>query len=165
MGALPFIMQYIPLTLTADAVMEVDPSICYMSDKDGMTALHHAAANDVEFRFKNIMKLVKIMLRHCPDCWEVTDHQGRNFLHIAAHNKNYHVLKFVLNEISSDLVADTILGMKDNNGKTPCQTFNSIVESNPRWQCRNWFAVTLNSYETDLNKQVRISFSHTRLLG
>ncbi|KAI3868174.1 hypothetical protein MKW92_017007 [Papaver armeniacum] len=144
-----------------DAVMEVDPSVCYMPDKDGMTALHHAAANDVDYRFKSVMKIMRIMLQHCPDCWEVIDHQGRNFLHVAAHNNNSHVLKYVLNEISSDLMVDAIIGMKDEKGQTPCvigETFYSIILSNPRLQWRDWLGLGLDMYESALNKQVRKSF-------
>ncbi|RZC47687.1 hypothetical protein C5167_040615 [Papaver somniferum] len=148
--------HYIPLTLTADAVMEVDPSICYMSDKDGMTALHHAAADETFYR--STVKIMKTMLGHCPDCWEVLDNEGRNFLHVAAHNNNSHVLKYVLNEISSDLMVDTMLGMKDKKGQIPYdigETFFRIIVSNPRLslQWRNWYGLSLNSYETYLNKQ------------
>ncbi|RZC64151.1 hypothetical protein C5167_025878 [Papaver somniferum] len=141
-----------------DAVMEVDPSVCYMSDKDGMTALHHAAAKEVfgSWSSKEVIKIMKLMLGHCTDCWEVLDNQGRNFLHLAAQNNNSHVLKYVLNEISSDLILETIIGMKDQNGKTPCLTgeeFYPIIVSNPRLEARDWFGVSFNLWEIDLNKQ------------
>ncbi|MCL7045880.1 hypothetical protein MKW94_016298 [Papaver nudicaule] len=114
-----------------DAVMEVNPSICYMTDKDGMTALHHAAARD----YWESVPLIKIMIRHCLDCWDVLDNEGRNFLHVAAHNKNSDVLKYVLNDISSDLVVETIINTIDKHGKTPCQItgkFRNILLSNAR---------------------------------
>ncbi|XP_026385136.1 serine/threonine-protein phosphatase 6 regulatory ankyrin repeat subunit B-like [Papaver somniferum] len=47
-----------------DAVVKVNPSVCYVSDKDGMTALHHAAAKDAQYW--DSKKIMKIMLRHCP---------------------------------------------------------------------------------------------------
>ncbi|XP_026460991.1 uncharacterized protein LOC113362531 [Papaver somniferum] len=112
-----------------DAVMEVNPSVCYISDKDGMTALHHAAANG-DYGSINAMKK---MIQHCLDCWEVLDNKGRNFLHVAAQYNNSNVLKYVLNEISSDTVVETIIRMKDKNGKEPCQmhpNFSYILSRN-----------------------------------
>ncbi|KAI3955349.1 hypothetical protein MKW98_018450 [Papaver atlanticum] len=116
-----------------DAVMQVNPSVCYVSDKDGMTALHHAAAA-ANGDYGSI-NAIKKMIQHCLDCWEVLDNKGRNFLHVAAQNNNSDVLEYVLNEISSDLVVETIIRMKDKNGKEPCQmhpNFSYILSRNTR---------------------------------
>ncbi|KAI3948276.1 hypothetical protein MKW92_035264 [Papaver armeniacum] len=126
-----------------DAVMKVDPSVCYMPDKDGMTALHHASKHSPWSKhapWEN-KEMMKTMLRHCPDCWQVLDNEGRNFLHVAAYDKNPEVLKCVLNEISSDLVVDSITGMKDKNGKTPCELsyeFLKIIKLHNRGKQHTW---------------------------
>ncbi|KAI3840881.1 hypothetical protein MKX03_010009, partial [Papaver bracteatum] len=144
-----------------DAVLKVDPSVCYMSDKDGMTALHHAAAKDAQNWDSEVLK---IMLRHCMDCWEVLDNQGNNFLHLAAQNRNFHVLNYVLEEIISDLAVYTILTKKNKNGETPgviSNVFSKILESNARVQRigrYEWSLCDGNTFgcvEIDLNIQVR----------
>ncbi|KAI3902904.1 hypothetical protein MKW92_014450 [Papaver armeniacum] len=150
------------------AVLKVNPSVFYMFDKDGMTALHHAAATDVG-SWSSKVEIMKIMLRHCMDCWEVIDNQGNSFLHIAAQNNNSNVIAFVLKEITSDLAANIIIGTKDKNGKTPAQInteFSKILNSNARMRRiqRNWsqtYGISFDSYESHLNKQVRISFFST----
>ncbi|KAI3899837.1 hypothetical protein MKW92_029330 [Papaver armeniacum] len=142
------------------AIMEVDPSVCYMRDKDGMTALHLVAVDDVPW----IKETMEIMLRHCPDCWEVLDNEGRNFLHVAAQNRNFAVLEYVLNEISSDLAVDTITGMKDKKGRTSCevsQGFLEILRSNTRVKQIDWYGIGFMYYERLMNKQVRTSLFTT----
>ncbi|RZC64148.1 hypothetical protein C5167_025886 [Papaver somniferum] len=148
-----------------DAVMEVDPSVCYISDKDGMTALHHAAAADVGpssiTESQGIKEIMKIMLRHCMDCWGVVDNRGDNFLHIAAQNNNSYVLEFVLKEINLDLAVNAIIGTKNKYGRTPAQInteFFKILDSNARmrgiWRSRSSaYGISFKSYETPLNKQ------------
>ncbi|KAI3866161.1 hypothetical protein MKX03_008765 [Papaver bracteatum] len=96
-----------------DGVMKVNRSLCYLPDKDGRTALHHAAANGGRQR----IKAMKIMLKHCMDCWEVLDNEGNNFLHVAAHNNRCSVLRYVLSDISSDWVVETIISTRDKIGK------------------------------------------------
>ncbi|RZC47685.1 hypothetical protein C5167_040620, partial [Papaver somniferum] len=147
-----------------DVVLKLDPSVCYMSDKDGMTALHYAAAKDAQsWESDEVLSndVMKIMLRHCMDCCEVLDNEGRNFLHLAAQNNNSHVLNFVLKEISSDLTVYAILRKKNKNGDTPAamsNVFYEILESNARMQRigRDWFrgeGYNFKYLENDLNIQ------------
>ncbi|KAI3915797.1 hypothetical protein MKX01_013253 [Papaver californicum] len=93
-----------------DAVIKVDPSICYMSDKDGMTALHHAA------RLDRRINVLKKMLERCMDCWQVLDNKGRSFLHVAVENNQLGVFDYVVDEISSVLEVEAIISMKDKQG-------------------------------------------------
>ncbi|KAI3942298.1 hypothetical protein MKW92_024123 [Papaver armeniacum] len=128
---------YSDYTGFVDGVMKVNPSLCYLPDKDGRTALHHAAAKGGRQR----IKAMKIMLKHCMDCWEVLDNEGKNFLHVAAHNNRCSVLRYVLSDISSDWVVETIISTRDKNGKTPCEMteeFSSILSSSTRVKRNNW---------------------------
>ncbi|KAI3868211.1 hypothetical protein MKX03_022894 [Papaver bracteatum] len=102
-------------------LLEVDPSIGYIQDKDGMTALHHVAMGIYYNRNRSAQEhigFIENVIQRCPDCWELVDNEGRNFLHVAAKNKRLKIIKYVFDKKSAYMV-DNLIRSRDNYGNTP----------------------------------------------
>ncbi|KAL5714788.1 hypothetical protein ACHQM5_016700 [Ranunculus cassubicifolius] len=76
------------------------------------TSLHHAAS-------VGEVSVVQDILRWCPNCAEIVDTEGRNFLHIAAEFKQYYVVRYVCD---SNVIPITVLNQSDRYGYTPLHT-------------------------------------------
>ncbi|KAI3846265.1 hypothetical protein MKW92_026198 [Papaver armeniacum] len=104
-------------------LLDVDPSAGYIKDKDGMTALHHAAGgNDNATLYRRSDKFIENVIRRCPDCWELLDSKGRNFLHVAAKNRRFSAIKYVF-DLKSNYMANNLISGRDEHGNTPWDLF------------------------------------------
>ncbi|KAI3900197.1 hypothetical protein MKW92_026754 [Papaver armeniacum] len=92
----------------------------YIQDKDGMTALHHAATRIYDNHHSHLSNndFIENLIQRCPDCWELADNEGRNFLHIAVKNKRSKVIKYVFDNKSNYMV-NNLVRSNDNYGNTP----------------------------------------------
>ncbi|KAF5207370.1 Accelerated cell death like [Thalictrum thalictroides] len=77
---------------------------------NGWTTLHYAAS-------KVDVSSVADILRSCPDCSEVVDNEGQNFLHIAAKFEHVEVVRFCVLEKKE--IASNVLNAQDKDGNTP----------------------------------------------
>ncbi|XP_009801473.1 protein ACCELERATED CELL DEATH 6-like [Nicotiana sylvestris] len=86
-------------------------SLAYITTGNGddWTTTFHIAANE------GYVTIMKELLKHCPDCWEMLNSQGQNALHIAILNKKKKVVKFLLN--SPEYLS--LIDETDNDGNTP----------------------------------------------
>ncbi|XP_059288154.1 protein ACCELERATED CELL DEATH 6-like [Lycium ferocissimum] len=55
------------------------------------------------------------VLNHCPDCWEMLNSRGQNFLHVSILNNQKKVVRLLLKHEKWHILADE----KDNDGNTP----------------------------------------------
>ncbi|MCL7045549.1 hypothetical protein MKW94_004326, partial [Papaver nudicaule] len=117
-------------------ILDVDSSVGYLRDKDGMTALHYVAGNYYNLRsmdifFYKMKEMNEKLSECCPDCWEIRDNKGRNFLHIAAENRKVQFFTYIFQGMPSsptnDLMVMHLLNQRENNGKTPCDLLLSEV--------------------------------------
>ncbi|KAI3962238.1 hypothetical protein MKX01_030788 [Papaver californicum] len=107
----------------ATKLLDVDPSAGYVKDKDGMTALHHAAGGNYNATLSSKSdEFIKNVIQRCPDCWELLDSEGRNFLHVAAKNRRFSVIKYVF-DMKSNYMANNLIGGRDKHGNTPWDLF------------------------------------------
>ncbi|XP_028081230.1 protein ACCELERATED CELL DEATH 6-like [Camellia sinensis] len=92
-------------------ILKKDKSAAYITtaDKDDeKTALHIAAA-------KGYTRVMKEILLHCPDCWEMVNGKGQNVLHVAMDMEKKGAIEFIKeNPWSSHLKKQ-----KDIEGNTP----------------------------------------------
>lgn len=104
-------------------LLDVDPSAGYVKDKDGMTALHYAAGGNCNATLdRKSDKFIENVIQRCPDCWELLDSEGRNFLHVAAMNRRFSVIKYVF-DMKSNYMANNLIGRMDKHGNTPWDLF------------------------------------------
>ncbi|KAG1347862.1 putative Ankyrin repeat-containing protein ITN1 [Cocos nucifera] len=61
------------------------------------------------------LNIIAELVQHRPDCMELTNNQGRNFLHVAIMNKRLEVVKYVL----GSAVFIDLLNEPDDEGNTP----------------------------------------------
>ncbi|KAI3844338.1 hypothetical protein MKX03_006141 [Papaver bracteatum] len=107
----------------ATKLLDVDPSAGYVKDKDGMTALHYAAGGNCNATLdRKSDKFIENVIQRCPDCWELLDSEGRNFLHVAAMNRRFSVIKYVF-DMKSNYMANNLIGGRDKHGNTPWDLF------------------------------------------
>ncbi|MCL7034168.1 hypothetical protein MKW94_016509 [Papaver nudicaule] len=101
-------------------LLDFDPSVGYIQDKDGMTALHYAARgiSNYDLPPQEVNDFIENVIKRCPDCWELVDNEGRNFLHVAAKNKRLKVIKYVFGKKSNYMV-NNLISKRDNYGNTP----------------------------------------------
>ncbi|PIA26288.1 hypothetical protein AQUCO_09500037v1 [Aquilegia coerulea] len=91
-------------------LLEMQPSQSKVRTPDnGWTALHHAA-NDGD------LSAIEDIFKFCPECSELIDHEGKNFLHVAVLHPYVQVVVHILGTID---LATSILNGKDRNGNTP----------------------------------------------
>ncbi|XP_022760223.1 ankyrin repeat-containing protein NPR4-like isoform X1 [Durio zibethinus] len=105
-------------------ILECDKSTSYIVDFEGkMTALHMAAR-------QSHASIMKEIIRHCPDCCELVDKRGWNFLHFAAVTLYRLPLRqFFGDDIGIRYVSmENLLSQKDEHGNTPLQL---LVTSRP----------------------------------
>ncbi|XP_059292182.1 protein ACCELERATED CELL DEATH 6-like, partial [Lycium ferocissimum] len=95
-------------------MLEWKNSLAYLpagSENDWTTTIH-IAANEGD------VNMINELLKHCPDCWEMLNSRGQNFLHVAilSHQKSL-VRSFLLGKLKRwhIILADE----KDNDGNTP----------------------------------------------
>ncbi|KAI3844339.1 hypothetical protein MKX03_006142 [Papaver bracteatum] len=107
----------------ATKLLDVDPSAGYVKDKDGMTALHYAAGGNCNATLdRKSDKFIENVIQRCPDCWELLDSEGRNFLHVASMNRRFSVIKYVF-DMKSNYMANNLIGRRDKHGNTPWDLF------------------------------------------
>ncbi|KAJ0966129.1 hypothetical protein J5N97_027267 [Dioscorea zingiberensis] len=90
-------------------LLEHDPSIAYISDKDGYFPIHVAASMDH-------VRVIQQIMKQCPDSLELVDHKGRNFFHVAVVNRSLQVVRYV---IGRGRGLEKLLNQRDNEGNTP----------------------------------------------
>ncbi|KAL5707052.1 hypothetical protein ACHQM5_025148 [Ranunculus cassubicifolius] len=91
-------------------LLEKQPYHCKIrSGEKSWTPLHLSASN-------GDLDALDEIIRFCPDCTELVDDYGQNFLHIAAQFGHTKLVKYVLDTID---VAPSILNAKDIHGNTP----------------------------------------------
>ncbi|KAL5716402.1 hypothetical protein ACHQM5_018100 [Ranunculus cassubicifolius] len=76
---------------------------------NGWTILQHAT-------IQGDPSVVKEILQSCPDCSELVDNEGRNFLHLAIMFDHENVVKIILGSLDT---GDDVLNGQDINGDTP----------------------------------------------
>ncbi|XWS30053.1 hypothetical protein CRYUN_Cryun24cG0085100 [Craigia yunnanensis] len=107
-----------------EQLLECDKSTAYIADLEGkMTALHMAAR-------QGHASIMKDIIRHCPDCCELVDKRGWNFLHFAAVTLyRFPLRQFFGDDIGIEYVSmESLLDQKDEHGNTPLQV---LVTSRP----------------------------------
>ena len=107
-----------------EQLLECDKSTAYIADLEGkMTALHMAAR-------QGHASIMEDIIRHCPDCCELVDKRGWNFLHFAAVTLYRSSLRqFFGDDIGIEYVSmESLLDQKDEQGNTPLQL---LVKSRP----------------------------------
>ncbi|RZC56898.1 hypothetical protein C5167_015740 [Papaver somniferum] len=107
-------------------LLDVDPTVAYIQDKDGMAALHHDAGGIYHPRSGHQSDIfIEHVIRRCPDCWELVDSEGRNFLHVAVEKKRSKVVKYVF-DMKSNYMVNNLIHSRDEHGNTP---WNLALES------------------------------------
>ena len=124
-------------------LLECNPSTAYIADLEGkMTALHMAAR-------QGHASIMKDIIRYCPDCCELVDKRGWNFLHFATvtlYGTSY--AHFFGDDIGIEYVSmENLLDQKDEHGNTPLQV---LVTSRPYTQHR---AMKIQSDKMELSKE------------
>ncbi|KAI8561125.1 hypothetical protein RHMOL_Rhmol04G0312900 [Rhododendron molle] len=92
-------------------LLATDISGAYITttSKDGLdTALHIAAA-------QGDVRVIEELLHVAPDCWEMVNSKGQNFLHIAVDMNRDSVIYFILHQPW----VGQLINQKDNEGNTP----------------------------------------------
>ncbi|XP_059315580.1 uncharacterized protein LOC132066250 [Lycium ferocissimum] len=78
------------------------------SGNDWTTTIHIAAS-------EGYVNMINELLNHCPDCWEMLNSRGQNFLHVSILNNKKKVVKSFFKHEKWHRLADE----KDNDGNTP----------------------------------------------
>ncbi|KAL5716155.1 hypothetical protein ACHQM5_017884 [Ranunculus cassubicifolius] len=86
------------------------PTQCQLpKGKNNWTLIHHAT-------HKGDLSAVKEIIHFWPDCCQLVDKKGQNFLHLAVKFEQVNILKYIL-ELRN--IVDSVLNGKDNYGNTP----------------------------------------------
>ncbi|TKW35071.1 hypothetical protein SEVIR_2G347200v4 [Setaria viridis] len=93
---------------TMKLLLRHDTSPAYMSDSNGLCPVHIAAK-------MGYGQLIYELCRFCPDCDELLDSRGRNFLHIAIENKKWKVVW----RFSGTAELVRMANVMDSEGNTP----------------------------------------------
>ncbi|KAL6224602.1 hypothetical protein ACLB2K_003457 [Fragaria x ananassa] len=111
-------------TSIVELLLKHDRSAAYVKEKEEKkTALHFAA-------MKGHVRVMKQLISQCPDCCELVDEKGRNFLHIGiTAGKEEIVVNFVLQD---PWLSNILLNGKDDNGDTP---LHYLASSHLRVSC------------------------------
>ncbi|XP_030542879.2 protein ACCELERATED CELL DEATH 6 [Rhodamnia argentea] len=96
----------------------------YVVDTDGFSSFHAAASN-------GHAKVIKEIMRQCPDAGELVDQRGQNVLHVAILRGRANVVRYILDTVE----LEGLINMPDHNGNTPLHL--SIMER------RSWIAAYL----------------------
>ncbi|KAL7210031.1 hypothetical protein ACSBR1_031578 [Camellia fascicularis] len=95
--------------LRAKDLLNADKSVAYITDKDDKnTALHLAASQDH-------VCVIKELIAHFMDCWEMVDGRGQNILHIAVKNQKKRAIKFILQKFP----LSSLINQKEVDRNTP----------------------------------------------
>ena len=99
-GYLPIVKQ----------LLTKDRSVAYLTAyrDNNKTSLHLAAS------WGNT-KVMKELISHCPDCWEMVDIKGQNILHFACSNQQRDAVNFIL----QDSRLRSLINQTDKDGNTP----------------------------------------------
>ncbi|KAL6227135.1 hypothetical protein ACLB2K_001094 [Fragaria x ananassa] len=98
-------------TSIVELLLKHDRSAAYVKEKEEKkTALHFAA-------WEGHVDVMRSLISHCPDCCELVDEKGCNFLHCGIlANEEIGVVDFVLED---PWLSNILLNGKDDNGDTP----------------------------------------------
>ncbi|KAA8527703.1 hypothetical protein F0562_035428 [Nyssa sinensis] len=137
------------------------PSLTKEADKNGWTPLHYAARLGKQLRVRQLLDLdksvaylnsaeederktalhvatshghvgvMKEILSHCPDCWEMLNSKGQNILHIAVESEKEKPVEFIFK--SSWHIR--LINQKDVGGNTPLHLYATSMTIMP---CRLW---------------------------
>ncbi|KAI3914360.1 hypothetical protein MKW98_014967 [Papaver atlanticum] len=119
-------------------ILNVDSSVGYFRDKDGMTALHYVAGDHFNVALSDYFAMLdfiermigKLTEQRCPGCGDIRDHKGRNLLHIAAEYRKYFCFQYVFKSIPSsptnDLIVINLINRREDNGNTPWDLLLSL---------------------------------------
>ena len=97
---------------TVERLLEVEKSVAYMKDAKGMTALHIAA-------HRGHLRVMKSILKGCPDCCELVDERGWNALHFVVNSSSIIWACFGAEDILEKSSLSNLLNEKDAHGNTP----------------------------------------------
>uniref|UniRef100_A0A5B6Z3L2 Uncharacterized protein n=1 Tax=Davidia involucrata TaxID=16924 RepID=A0A5B6Z3L2_DAVIN len=101
--------------LSVRQLLDLDKSVAYLiaeEDERKCTALHIATN-------QGHVDVMKELLTHCPDCWEMINGTGQNILHIAVESEEKKAIKFILG--NSWHIG--LINQKDASGNTPLHLF------------------------------------------
>ncbi|KAK2990406.1 hypothetical protein RJ640_001738 [Escallonia rubra] len=91
-------------------LLEVDKSLGYIADNDDKnTALHIAAG-------RGHIDVMREFFEHCPDCCEMVNARGRNFLHIAVEHERRKAITYILEKCA---IVISLINQKDIDWNTP----------------------------------------------
>ncbi|KAJ0013781.1 hypothetical protein Pint_21259 [Pistacia integerrima] len=111
---------YYDLPDNAQVLLEIDESAAFIPDKDfNMTPLHVASS-------QGCLKVIEKIIFHSPQCYELVDARGWNFLHFAMvslYEKDVDVL------LQNPLVR-SLIHQKDAKGNTPLHVFAALKRRN-----------------------------------
>lgn len=93
---------------SARELLELKEDLINQEDVRGWTPLQYAACS-------GNVPVMKVLLDHQPDCWEIVDKKGRNILHIAV-NKN---MKSMIICLLNEPWVGHLINQKNNEGNTP----------------------------------------------
>ncbi|KAL2557821.1 Ankyrin repeat family protein [Forsythia ovata] len=80
----------------------------YQKDKRGFFPIHSAS-------HKGLIDIIKVILHHRPDTWELLATRGQNILHIAARSGKHKIVDFMLKMPE----LEKLINEKDADGNTP----------------------------------------------
>ncbi|KAK3008590.1 hypothetical protein RJ639_014709, partial [Escallonia herrerae] len=94
-------------------LLEADKSLGYIADNDDKnTALHIAAGH-------GHIDVMREFFAHCPDCCEMVNARGRNFLHIAVEHKEHDRRRAICYILGQCAIVNSLINQKDIDGNTP----------------------------------------------
>ncbi|XP_059275199.1 protein ACCELERATED CELL DEATH 6-like [Lycium ferocissimum] len=133
-----------------DYMLAWKKSLAYLpagSETDWTTTFHIAAK-------EGYVDMMKVLLNHCPDCWEMLDSRDQNALHVSTLSNQVEVTKFLV------LVPEfyKLIDESDNDGNTPLHLLdasgNYVPElENHRKERMTTFSKELLPNEMDLKDQ------------
>ncbi|KAH9681275.1 ANK REP REGION domain-containing protein [Citrus sinensis] len=136
---------------TVNLLLEIDQSASNIADKDRkMTALHLAAG-------QGHAKIVEAIISKNPECYELVDNRGWNFLHYAMVSFG---VKELRNLLESDPLARSLINEEDAMGNTPLHVLAAVHPN-------EFYAVTImiaQANDDAVNKQ-NVSVRHICIFG
>jgi ankyrin repeat protein len=91
-----------------ELLLTVETSLARISDNDGLFPLHAAAMSGCR-------RIIDVFIEKIPDCCEIVDGQGRNFLHCAVENNRERLIRHICR---NDKLT-SLLNATDAEGNTP----------------------------------------------